>query len=313
MSLPMMEKPEFQVRVYPPSDPKDQKEAKEGMSWADIGAPEARSAWEIIYYNFRTFIPNHVNWYMWHYLGRTKLAKDGINMTFGVDPKNSDATRVPPERFRPGIDRPFIYIPPSAWIAPAKEDEHLRIGVITALTGPSIPGTHFSTDIGFLHAGELFTVVERIRARRIEVRLDTALEGQPAFYKHRNRETDGNTLFCKFAFPNDHWDWSVIVHEAVHAACDLRSHAMPLVNAESIAYIAQAIYLRKQQQTPHDFPDPGLSNILGFAEAIGDTLMRGESEAAAQRAGLRNAVTTVHSRIEGKNVRRLSLDYDGVP
>lgn len=313
MALPMMEKPEFEVHVYPPSNPKAQVEAKEGMSWADIGAPEGRSAWEIIYYNFRTFNPKHVNWYMWHYLGRTKLAKDGINLTFGIDPLNPDAARVPPKRFRPGIDRPIIHIPPPAWIAPAKEDEHLRNGVITTLSGPGIPGTHFRTDIGFLHAGELTIVCEWIRARRIEVRLDIDLEGTIAFYKHRNRELDGNTLFCKFEFPNNHWDRSVIVHEAVHAASDLRGHQMLLVDGESIAYIAQAIYLRKHGQTPHNFPDPGLSNVLQAAETIADALMSGGPETAAQRAALRTRVGEVHSRIEGRNVRRLRFDYDGVP
>ena len=44
---------------------------------------------------------------MWHYLGRTKLASDGINLTFGVDASNPSALTDPPQKFLPGRDNPW--------------------------------------------------------------------------------------------------------------------------------------------------------------------------------------------------------------
>ena len=114
MPLPKMKQPDFELHTYPPAGFIDKKEARDGVSWADLGSSRGKTAWDVIFFNFRTFVPEEVNWYMWHYLGRTKLASDGINLTFGADPFNPSAVAEPPKRSGPATNRGCTSLRPAS-------------------------------------------------------------------------------------------------------------------------------------------------------------------------------------------------------
>jgi N-acetylmuramoyl-L-alanine amidase len=60
---------------------------------------------EIVYFNFKTFDPDEVNWYLHHYVRCRKATRDGLNWMFssGLDKEK----RLPGQR-QPGV----VYIPP---------------------------------------------------------------------------------------------------------------------------------------------------------------------------------------------------------
>lgn len=54
----------------------------DGDSWNLIAARNNMDAWDLIRFNFKTSIPEEVNWYLKHYVGCKKKTKDGYNWMF---------------------------------------------------------------------------------------------------------------------------------------------------------------------------------------------------------------------------------------
>ena len=251
MPLPHMTRPADLVESYPPSGFASFKEVGPGLNWTSV-TPPGRTASEIIFYNFGTFAAREVNWYLWHYLGRTKLALDGINLTFGTDPLNPSIAFEPFQRFKPG-DKPYIYIPPASWKAPSTADELLRSDVLATLQGTGITTNYFrftlATGSYYLGAGDLAWVRETIRRRQILVRYDPSAPADGG-YVFPNTDPNANTLRLKFPRATSAFHRALIVHESVHAACDLKAVRMPARVAENLAYVAQAYYLQVNGVSP---------------------------------------------------------------
>lgn len=251
MPLPHMTRPWSLVQPYPPPSFALTIPIGAGINWSSV-TPPGRNASEVIFYNFGTFSSREVNWYLWHYLGRTKLAPDGANLTFGTDPSNPSVATAPFEKYHHG-DPAYIYVPPANWRVPTGDDEALRADVLDALQAPGIAENHFRLTINSvtysLKSGALTNVREMIRQRRIVIRHDPVAPAD-GVYVFPNTSPSANTLRLKFARATNVRARALIIHECVHAACDINAIGMPSRIAETMAYIAQAVYLLRNGVSP---------------------------------------------------------------
>lgn len=302
MALPHMHAPEYEIEPYPPTNPRTKLEISEGFSWGDVAATYSCSARDIFYFNFKTFTPEEINWYMWNYLGRTKLASDGKNLTFGVDPGNPSAKTAPPSKFKPG-DHPWVYIPPTGWPTPSQNDEDLRSAVLSTLAQAEVAGLALHVGDLTLHPGELKTVRTNIKRRKVEVRHNSAISttGQ---YRHRNWQVPRNTLEFRILKPTGTFGHSNIVHEAVHVALDTRGKHVKVAKSEALAYLAQALYLVRKGVPPHTTLDPFARPMLAAAEVIAYMMESGATVDSAQIIPLFGAIAAAYPAG--------SYDYDGL-
>ncbi len=240
---------------------------------------------------------------MWHYLGRTKLASDGINLTFGADPFNPSALAEPPKKIRPG-DKPWVYIPPAGFKAPSANDEVLRTNVKVILSEPAAD-IQFRFAGAALFAGEIRRVRDLISQRRIAVQYDSSLTGI-AKYVHPDHAVDGNTLKAGFSTAASVWHRALIVHEAVHAVFDVRGTKTVLREAEAAAYVAQAIHLIRHRQLPHFAHLPTLDmDIFTAAEQVATWVIGIRPPPRVALVALANAIAAKYPAGE--------YAFDGVP
>jgi len=280
MPLPHMNRPVDPAEPFPPHGFASHVEVSAGTNWASV-TPPGRTASELIFYNFGTYVSREVNWYLWHYLGRTELAGDGINLTFGTDPSNPSIASNPFEKFKAG-DKPYLYLPPASWIAPSVADELLRSDVLAVLQGPGITHNYFrfTAPAGsyFLGPGDLAFVRETIRRRLIPVHYDPTLSSDGK-YVFPNSASKANTLRLKFSRATGPFHRALIVHESVHAACDLKSVRMPSRIAENLAYVAQAYHLYSNGVYPGSAPSE--KDLLEAAGLVAIRVQNGVREYTA--------------------------------
>lgn len=112
---------------------------------------------------------------------------------------------------------------------------------------PSLERVHFRYDDGsrthLVHTGDYRTIAERIRAETLEVRWEPGRPGRaPASYLGlenlmviRSPQANLEDLVFK----------SNVVHEATHAIFDMRCSDPELTDEESVAFLAQFIWLRE--------------------------------------------------------------------
>jgi hypothetical protein len=50
-------------------------------NWSSLAAKDGWDARNLIYYNFRTYDPREINWYLYHFVG-CRHSDDGRNLTF---------------------------------------------------------------------------------------------------------------------------------------------------------------------------------------------------------------------------------------
>jgi hypothetical protein len=51
-------------------------------NWTKAASIDGCSAWDLIYYNFRTRDPLEVNWYLYHFVGCRYSSDGGVNLNF---------------------------------------------------------------------------------------------------------------------------------------------------------------------------------------------------------------------------------------
>lgn len=169
------------------------------------------------------------------YLGCHFAASDGKNFRFD----SSD---------EPGL----VYIPPASWTT--SEDLRLRYMVASALSRPVAARMNVHYAGRAITGSTLAAVAIRVLEGDIDVFVDSTLGAGEAEY-----DSGTDVLHLGFATASSKTRKGLIVHEAVHAALDIRAvSGMTIAESESLAYVVQSYYVREQTRDPaaHRLTDP---------------------------------------------------------
>lgn len=213
---------------FPPPTASRQHKLVTGDNWWNLATKYGRSdPWDIIEFNFGTRNPYEVNWYMEFYLGCSVPSPDGENFRFD----GSD---------HPGI----LYIPAASWTRSL--DLQLRRMVTTALSSAVVARMNVH------HAGlnitgtKLAAVANRVIDGDIGVVDDGSVAQGEAEY-----DSGTNTIHLGFQTASSTTRQGLIVHEAVHAALDMKAVAgMTIAESEALAYVVQCYFVREQTPDP---------------------------------------------------------------
>lgn len=257
---------------FPPVAAIRQHRVNTGDNWWSLATKYGRSdPWDIIEFNFRTRNPREVNWYMESYLGCRFAASDGNNFRFD------------------GSDDPgLVYIPPSWWTR--SEDLELRRMVAFALSGPVLARLNVHYAGRAITGASLAAVANRILDGTIDVFVDSALKSHEAEY---DPVTD--ILHLGFRHANSRTRKGLIVHEAVHAALDMRAATgMIVAESESLAYVVQSYYVREHTLDPGaerlGNPDLRKDRVYELAWDMAAKLSKGQQPESIEWGALDHAV-----------------------
>lgn len=277
---------------FPPALPKKRHKVKTGDNWWTLAVEYGRvDPWDIIEYNFRTRDPREVNFYLEFYVGCTKPSSDGHNYRFD----SSDT---------PG----HIYIPRSSWTR--SEDLALRHMVGSALSGGVISRLSMQYAGQTITGGSLAAVANRVIDGDIRVVVDSSLNSDEAEY-----DSGTDTLHLGFDRARARTKKGLIVHEAVHAALDMRAvSGMSIAESESMAYVVQCYYVREHMRDPDSGDRLTDSNarkdkVYEIAWGMAEKLGEGKQPTSLEWSALDSAVRR-HPKY-----RRIAADpasFDGV-
>lgn len=220
---PRTKKPATLRSPWPPTDAAGTVNVTPWEDWWNVGRLHGRSdPWDLISYNFDTYVPEEVNWYLHEWLGCELVSLDGLNYRFGR---------------ASGDTRPMtIYLPPPGWVAPGPNPEGARKVILDVLSEPGVAAMAFKVGRFELVAGDLTDVAQAIRSGRIRV-VHRPSAGHMAYY---NSWT--NTMIVSWDTLPAFGSRALIVHESVHAVEDLRRMRQTMAESEAFAYVAQALY-----------------------------------------------------------------------
>ena len=181
--------------------------------------------WDIIYYNFATYNPDEVNWYLREWIGCQEVTPQG-NYRFH------------PTRGRAPMR---IYIPSHDWVPPGPQQAAAQRAALDILRDPVASTMTFTAGPVELRRFDLAAVAVGIETGKIAV-IHRPCLGNIAYYRGRNPR---NQLLVPFASAPPLGMRALMVHEAVHAAMDVRSVPQTMQQSEGLSYIAQALYLHR--------------------------------------------------------------------
>lgn len=223
---PNVKKPRTLRSPWPPTD--DLLKVQPVLGWDDWWTLQTQfkrcDPWDIIYYNFATYNPEEVNWYLREWIGCHDFSPDGKNYRFGAV----------------GGQPMQIYIPNDDWLPPGPKQAAAR------KTALDILHDHFAATLTFkvgaieLGHGDLLGVASAIESGKITV-IHRPCLGSNAVYR-----TGTNQLLIPFAEMPPVGRRALMVHEAVHAAMDIDKIPLTMQQSEALAYIAQALYLHRR-------------------------------------------------------------------
>lgn len=223
---PRTKKPATLRSPWPPADASGTLSVTPWDDWWSLARLNGRDdPWDLISYNFDTYVPEEVNWYLHEWLGCELATPDGLNYRFGR---------------ASGDSRPItLYLPPPGWIAPGPNPEGARKVILDVLSEPGVAGMSFKVGRFELRAGDLTDVARAIQSRRIRV-VHRPAAGHMAYYNSWS-----NTLTISWDTLPPFGSRALIVHESVHAAEDIRLMRQTMAESEAFAYIAQALYMQQ--------------------------------------------------------------------
>jgi hypothetical protein len=275
---------------FPPPHGGEGHKVSTGDSFVSLAGRYGRSdPWDIIEFNFRTRDPREVNWYLEYYVGCTKPSPDGNNYRFD----SSDD---------PGI----IYIPPRTWTP--SEDLALRRLVVGTLASPAI------NRLNVIHGGYQITghsmavVANKVIDGEIAVVYDSSVGAGEAEY-------DSGTDAFHLGFRSAHTPTrkALVVHEAVHAALDLKVAGVTIAESESLAYVVQSFYVREHTVDPEaerlTSENTLKDRVYELAWDMAGTLSKGRQPTSVEWLALDHAVRRhpTYKRTAGNNA-----GFDGV-
>jgi len=224
---PNIKKPRSLHTPWPPTDHLLTAQPVTGWDdwWSLQRSFKRCDAWDIIYYNFGTYNPEEVNWYLREWVGCHDVDLDGKNYRFGVLPNGQPMQ---------------IYIPTDDWLPPGPNQVAARGTAIEILRDAVASRLAFKVGTLELGAHDLLGVASAIASGKITV-IHRPCLGWMAQY---NSGT-ANQLLVPFARMPPLGVRALMVHEAVHAAMDMDKIPLTMQESEALAYVGQALYLRR--------------------------------------------------------------------
>jgi hypothetical protein len=223
---PNVKKPTTLRSPWPPTDHLLQMQPVLGWDdwWSLQSLFKRCDPWDIIFYNFGTYNPEEVNWYLREWIGCHDVSSDGKNYRFGALPTGQPMQ---------------IYIPTDDWLPPGPQQGDAKRTALQILRDPFASTLSFKVGSVELTPGDLLSVAAMIDAGRITVHHRPCL-GWMAEYR-----SGTNQLLIPFATMPHIGMRALMVHEAVHAAKDIDKTPLTMQESEALAYIAQALYLHR--------------------------------------------------------------------
>jgi hypothetical protein len=276
---------------FPPPLAGKKHKVRSGDNWWSLASKYGRSdPWDIIEFNFRTRDPREVNWYLEFYVGCTHAASDRQNYRFD----SADS---------PGL----VYVPPASW-TPSR-DLALRREVTAALSGPVV------SRINVKHAGYLITgttiaiIANRVIDGEIGIVVDPKIGSNSAEY-----DSGTDTFYLGFASASSTTRKALILHEAVHAALDLKvASGVTIAESESLAYVVQCYYVREHTADPTanrlTSSNPLKDKVYQIAWDMAEILSKGKQPSPIEWLALDHAVRRhpTYKKTAGKKA-----GFDGV-
>jgi hypothetical protein len=300
-----MTAPAIERSPWPPNDFMREIEVTSADDWWSLQTRfTRRNVWDIIVYNFNTRDADEVNWYLHNKIGCTLVTPDHKNFRFGFGNPAHPSREIP----APAGKKLKIFIPHPKWTPPTATDERLRQEVVRTLR--SAEG--ISIDVGTISISgfEFRDVADKIESGEINIRHNPHLGAFAAYTPKARLGLPPNQLDCSFAFPTTDSERALIVHEAVHAALDVRGEITSTAKDEGLAYVAQSLWVLQRHGAvagPLDTGPKGTAledKILEMAWNVAISLDGGSDADEADVDDLHTAVDFVY----GAGTRT----YDGV-
>jgi hypothetical protein len=276
---------------FPPPGAVQQHRVVTGDNWWNLAARYGRSdPWDLIEFNFRSRDPREINWYMESYLGCHFAAKDGLNF-----------------RFDSSDDPGLVYIPAASW--KPSEDLRLRRMVAFALADPVLARVNVQHGGRAITGTTLAAVANRVLDGQIDVFVDSTMNSWEAEY-----DSGTDILHLGFASASSRTRKALIVHEAVHAALDLKAvSGMTIAESESLAYVVQCYYVREDMLDPDaqrlTDANPLKDRVYELAWDMAATLSERNQPTSIEWLALDHAVRR-HPKYKG--IAGKIADFDGI-
>ncbi len=256
-SKPIVKKPSQPV-AFPPADHLRAYRVRQGDNWWSLQRQfNLRDPWDLIRYNFATRDPAEVNWYLREYVGCTKTTSDGKNYCFS-DAAKPGLIYLPRRNFKGGIGGGGSGSG-SGSTGSASNDESAKRTVLWVLgLSNTIAALDFDVN-GFMITPRDYERVKRlINEGDIHVAHNRDL-GDFACY---DAATD--SLYVGRTGGGDTHRSALLIHETTHAAFDARAEHVADSVSETVAYIAQMLFIMVRDpkaEAPLD-PDPLVNDIF---------------------------------------------------
>lgn len=234
--LPRMVAPAVERSPWPPNDFMKEIEVTSADNWWTLQTRFKRSdVWDIIVYNFNTREPDEINWYLHNKIGCTLVTPDRDNFRFGFGSPKDASTEVaaPPGKTLK------IFIPHPKWKPPVATDDRLKQEVIRTLR--AVGGMTVNVGSMSIAGFEFGEVADKVASNEITVRHNPRLSVVAAYTPTAKHGLPPNMMEFRFAFPTTHDERALIVHEAVHAALDIRRQVTTTAKSEGLAFVAQSL------------------------------------------------------------------------
>jgi hypothetical protein len=281
---PNVKRPATLRSPWPPVD--DLLKAQPVLGWDDWWSLQTFfkrcDPWDIIYYNFATYSPEEVNWYLHEWIGCHDVSRDGKNYQFGALPNGQPMQ---------------IYIPKDDWLPPGPEQAAAEQTALQILRDPIASSMTFSAGGLQLGPGDILSVASAIESGHI-----TVIHRPCMRWTAQYRSGTKNQLLIPFASSPALGMRALMVHEAVHAAMDLDRTPLTMQQSEALAYIAQALYLRRNgddlgatlvqpsfAENPRNFL--AWKGIFKFAASIAEDIDNGMPATEADLIGIGLSIT----------------------
>jgi hypothetical protein len=238
--------------------------------------------WDIIYYNFATYDPEEVNWHLRERIGCHDASPTGRNFRFGV---------------LAGARPMQIYIPTADWLPPGPKQAAAKQAALDILRDPVASTMAYKAGPLELKPLDFAAVALAIESGKIRVVHRPCL-GHIAQYLSGG----ANTLLVPFSSSPPLGMRALMVHEATHAAMDVRKVPLVMQQSEAMGYISQAIYLlRNGVDLGASVPSPpfnvaprnflAFTGIFKFAARLAKDIIAGAAVSTLDLVGLGVSLT----------------------
>ena len=197
---------------------------------------QTEDPWDLIFFNFKTYDPDEVNWYLYEKVGCRKTSPNGRNYRFDSGEPYKALT---------------IYLPQWDFRGPGPKQKEAEAATLAVLREAIASNLTYTVGGVSLRPGDLVGVSDAIEFGKIKLLHRPRLGHMAVYDSVRNR------IGIPFASKPSVHDQALIVHECVHAAMDIRKVKLTAIESEIMAYVAQALFLRRSGlDIGNSTPDP---------------------------------------------------------